>query len=120
MNKFFKHLMSTIAFSGFIIIAFGSDDTKSDSGPIFSNSKSTKECKDDKRAYEFGREMYTWVSLRAAGLSLEDAINEYSSGLGINPPYNANDGCVQRGFEDASNGIESPYNLEGNSWNTFK
>lgn len=83
------------------------------------NSKSTEDCMNDKRAYEFGREMHTWVELRSAGLSLEDAIDEYSSGLGINPPYGADNGCVQRGFEDADSGKESSYNPDGKSWTKF-
>jgi hypothetical protein len=81
--------------------------------------KTTEQCKDDVRAYEFGREMQTWVELRSAGLSLKDAINEFSDGLGINPPYDANNECVKRGFDDASSGKESPYNKDGKSWTTF-
>jgi hypothetical protein len=81
--------------------------------------KTTEQCKDDVRAYEFGREMQTWVELRSAGLSLQDAINEFSDGMGINPPYDANNECVKRGFDDASSGKESPYNKDGKSWTTF-
>lgn len=81
--------------------------------------KTTEQCKDDVRAYEFGREMQTWVELRSDGLSLQDAINEFSDGIGINPPYDANNECVKRGFDDASNGKESPYNKDGKSWSTF-
>jgi hypothetical protein len=81
--------------------------------------KTTEQCKDDVRAYEFGREMQTWVELRSAGLSLQDAINESSDGLGIDPPYDANNECVKRGFDDASSGKESPYNKDGKSWTTF-
>ncbi len=81
--------------------------------------KTTEQCKDDVRAYEFGREMQTWVELRSAGLSLQDAINEFSDGMGINAPYDANNECVKRGFDDASSGKESPYNKNGKSWTTF-
>ena len=35
--------------------------------------KTTGQCKDDVRAYEFGREMETWTVLRGGG-SLTDAI----------------------------------------------
>lgn len=81
--------------------------------------KTTAQCKNDIRAYEYGREMHTWVLLRSNGLSLEDAIEEYSEGLGISPPYEAINDCVKQGFEDASNDIESPYNKDGKSWSTF-
>ncbi len=83
------------------------------------SGKSTEECKGDIRAYEFGREMYSWVQLRSSGLSLSDAINEFSDGMGVNPPYESSDPCVKRGFEDAKEGIESPYNKEGKSWTKF-
>lgn len=82
--------------------------------------KTTSECKGDVRAYEFGREMHTWVELRSSGLSLNGAINEFSDGMGINHPYESSDPCVKRGFEDAKDGIESPYNKDGKSWTTFK
>jgi hypothetical protein len=81
--------------------------------------KTTAECKNDIRAYEFGREMHTWVELRAAGLSLDDAIEEYSNELGISSEYDASNECVSKGFDDASNNIESPYNKEGKSWTKF-
>jgi hypothetical protein len=80
--------------------------------------KTTEQCKDDIRAYEFGREMKTWTELRGGG-SLSKAIDEYSSGLGINPPYDANNDCVKRGYSDAQDNIESPYNKEGKSWTSF-
>ena len=73
------------------------------------SGKTTEDCKDSVEAYEFGREMQFWVELRAAGLTLEDAINEYSEGLGVNPPFEADDACVVRGFKDAEEGKESPY-----------
>jgi hypothetical protein len=79
----------------------------------------TEDCKNDIRAYEFGREMQTWVVLRSSGLSLEDAINEYASGLGVYPPYEADNACVQRGFNDAESGKESPYNPDGKNWTSF-
>jgi hypothetical protein len=81
--------------------------------------KTTADCKGDVRAYEFGREMYSWVELRSAGLSLNDAINEYSDGMGINHPYESSNPCVDRGYNDAKEGIESPYNKNGKSWTTF-
>lgn len=80
--------------------------------------KTTEQCKDDIRAYEFGREMQTWTWLRGGG-SLSKAIDEYSSGLGINPPYDANNDCVKRGYSDAQDNKESPYNNGGKSWTTF-
>lgn len=81
--------------------------------------KTNEDCKGDVRAYEFGREMYSWVELRSAGLSLDDAIIEYSDGMGINHPYESSNPFVVRGFNDAKDGIESPYNKEGKSWTTF-
>lgn len=86
---------------------------------ISCSGKSTSECKGDIRAYEFGREMYSWVELRSAGLSLDDAINESSEGMGITHPYESNNPCVLRGFNDSQDGIESPYNKDGKSWTTF-
>jgi hypothetical protein len=80
--------------------------------------KTTEECKDDVRAYEFGREMQSWTELRGGG-SLSKSIDEYCEGLGINPPYEANNDCVKRGYSDAEDDIESPYNKEGKSWNNF-
>jgi hypothetical protein len=73
--------------------------------------KTTGQCKDDVRAYEFGREMETWTVLRGGG-SLSKAIDEYSSGVGINPPYDANNDCVKRGYDDAADNKESPYNKD--------
>ena len=83
------------------------------------NNKSTEECKNEIRAYEFGREMGTWVYLRSSGLSLSDAVFEYSRGLGINPPYDSSNPCVKRGFSDYKKNKESPYNPEGKSWTRF-
>lgn len=82
--------------------------------------KTTSDCKGDVRAYEFGREMYSWVMMRSAGLSLEDAINEYSDGMGVNHPYESNNPCVKCGFDDAKDNKESPYNKDGKSWTTFE
>jgi hypothetical protein len=50
---------------------------------------------------------------------LSKSIDEYCEGLGINPPYEANNDCVKRGYSDAEDDIESPYNKEGKSWNNF-
>jgi hypothetical protein len=86
---------------------------------ISCNNKSTEECKTDVRAYEFGREMESWVYLRSSGLSLNDAIFEYSRGLGINPPYDSSNPCVKRGFSDSKKNIKSPYNSKGRSWSSF-
>lgn len=80
--------------------------------------KTTEQCKDDVRAYEFGREMQTMVDL-GGGSSLSKAIEEYANGLGVNPPYEANNECVIRGYKDAENDIESPYNKEGKNWTSF-
>lgn len=80
--------------------------------------KTTEQCKDDVRAYEFGREMQTWTELRGEG-SLSEAIDEFSSGLGVNPPYDANNDCVKRGYSDAEDNKESPYNKADKSWTTF-
>jgi hypothetical protein len=76
-------------------------------------------CSNNKRAYEFGREMYTWVLLRGDPLSLNDAISEYSESLGIAPPFDSNNACVRKGFDDASKGLDSPYNKDERSWTTF-
>ncbi len=76
-------------------------------------------CSSNKRAYEFGREMYTWVLLRGDPLSLSGAIAEYSESLGIAPPFDSNDACVRKGYDDASKGLESPYNKDERSWTTF-
>ena len=114
MNKKLSHISSAFVVAVFLFIAFGSDESgDSNSG------KTTEQCKDDVRAYEFGREMHTWVVLRSAGLSLDDAIKESSEGLGISPPYEASNECVKRGFDDASSGKESPYNKEGKNWSSF-
>jgi hypothetical protein len=80
--------------------------------------KTTVQCKDDISAYEFGREMQAYTILSGVG-SLSKAIDEYSSGLGISPPYDANNDCVKRGYSDAQDNIKSPYNKEGKSWSTF-
>ena len=82
------------------------------------DGKITETCNDDIRAYEFGREMYTLASLD--GLTLVGVINSvYKSGLGVSPPYEADNDCVQRGFNDAERGIVSPYNNDGKSWKDF-
>jgi len=78
----------------------------------------TEKCKMDIRAYEFGREMQAWSELLGEG-SLNKAIEEYSNGLGINAPYNASNDCVKRGYVDAKAGIDSPYNQERKSWDSF-
>ena len=86
---------------------------------IFSGGgKTTEQCKDEVRAYEFGREMATWTSLRGGG-SLSNAIVEYSNGLGVMSPYNANNDCVKRGYNDSKSNKKSPYNKNGKSWSRF-
>lgn len=120
MNKKLSHISSAFVVAVFLFIAFGSDESGEKGDNSNSNSgKTTEQCKDDVRAYEFGREMHTWVVLRSAGLSLDDAIKESSEGLGISPPYEASNECVKRGFDDASSGKESPYNKEGKNWSSF-
>ncbi len=74
-------------------------------------------CTSDVRAYEFGREMATMVELGSASLS--SAISEFGIGLGIAPPYSADNPCVKCGYNDAMQGKESPYNKDGRSWNSF-
>jgi len=76
-------------------------------------------CDNDVRAYEFGREMYTWIMLSSSGLSLQGAIVEYSESFGLAAPFDASNSCVVKGFEDAKKGIDSPFNPDGNSWITF-
>jgi hypothetical protein len=76
-------------------------------------------CDNDVRAYEFGREMYTWIMLSSSGLSLQGAIVEYSESIGLAAPFDASNSCVLKGFEDAKKGIDSPFNPDGNSWTTF-
>jgi hypothetical protein len=90
------------------------------SKPEITTTTSTEiSCSNNKRAYEFGREMYTWVLLRGDPLSLSGAIAEYSESLGIAPPFDSNDACVRKGFDDASKGLDSPYNKDERSWTTF-
>lgn len=73
--------------------------------------------KGDVGAYEFGREMQSYTVLKSS--SLDEAIQEYSDGLSINHPYEADNACVKRGFIDAKSGKESPYNKEGKSCTKF-
>ena len=73
--------------------------------------KTTEQCKDDIGAYEFGREMQFWTKLRGEG-SLSKAINKYSSGLGINSPYNASNDCVKRGYSDAQENKKFPIKIK--------
>lgn len=84
---------------------------------VISCGKTTEECKGDIRAYEFGREMATYSDL--SNLSLSKSIEEYSVGIGIEHPYEANNPCVITGFDDEKNKIESPYNKDGKSWTSF-
>jgi len=84
---------------------------------LISCGKNAAECKEDVRAYEFGREMATFSSM--SNLSLSNSIDEFSKGLGVNHPYESNNPCVKAGFDDEKNNIESPYNKEGKSWTEF-
>ena len=77
---------------------------------------STKDCNNDIRAYEFGREMETWSSMRG-GIGLSRSIEEYHNGVSYSG-YSA-DGCVKRGYQDAKSGKNSPYNKSGKSWTRF-
>ena len=71
--------------------------------------KTTEQCKDDVEAYSFGRDMQEYTRMRGGG-SLSSAIDEYQSGLGIYVGYDANNDCVKRGYSDAQDNKESPYN----------
>ena len=62
--------------------------------------------------------MYSFKSLSGGG-SLSEALNDYSNSLGASPPYDSNNDCVKRGYSDAQDNKESPYNKEGKSWTTF-
>ena len=83
------------------------------------NNKTTEECKEAIRAYEFGREMSNWKKLRGGG-SLEKSITEFTTGMDVQYPYKASNPCVKCGYEDSENGIESPYNKDRKPWNTFE
>jgi hypothetical protein len=74
-------------------------------------------CDDNKRAYEFGREMATMVKLGSS--SLQSAISEFAEPLGIEEPFRSSNPCVIKGFEDENKGIASPYNKEGKNWTNF-
>ena len=104
--KKINHLYSIIILFTFVFIA------------LASGGKSTEECSDDKRAYEFGREMKTFSQL-AGGSSLSRTIESYSSSLGVMAPYKSDNPCVKCGWNDAGAGIESPYNKSGKSWTRF-
>jgi hypothetical protein len=80
-------------------------------------TKTTEQCSDDVKAYEFGREMHTWTELRGGG-SLSRAIDEYSREV-FHTGYDANNECVIRGYSDSQQNKESPYNTEGKSWTLF-
>jgi hypothetical protein len=107
MKKTVKHLASAIVMAVFLVIAFGSGD-----------DQTTEECKEDIRAYELGHELNFYSQMRG-GMSLSSTMDEYFSGLGIAAPYKVDNPCVVRGWEDEANGIDSPYNKEGKSWNRF-
>jgi hypothetical protein len=88
---------------------------------IYSSCSSKKsselQCKNEVRAYEFGREMHSVVNFGA--LDLESAIKEYENSLGVSSGFDADNECVVKGFEDAENGIKSPFNKTGKSWTSF-
>jgi hypothetical protein len=84
---------------------------------VVEEKKIETNCDDDKRAYEFGREMNTMVKLGAS--SLRSAIDEYGDALGLEPPFDRTNPCVIKGFEDSNNNTPSPYNKEGKNWSRF-
>lgn len=85
---------------------------------LFVPEKNAESCSDNIRAYEFGREMATYSDL-SGNISLEQAINSYSDGIGVNNPYSSKNPCVLAGFNDAKKGKESIYNKSGKSWTSF-
>jgi len=84
---------------------------------VIEEKKVETNCDDEKRAYEFGREMNTMVKLGAS--SLRSAIDEYGEALGLEPPFYRTNPCVIKGFEDSNNNTPSPYNKEGKNWSRF-
>ena len=84
---------------------------------VVEEKKIETNCDDNKRAYEFGREMSTMVKLGASSLS--SAINETGDALGLEPPFDRTNPCVIKGFEDSNNNTPSPYNKEGKNWSRF-
>jgi hypothetical protein len=84
---------------------------------VIEEKKVETNCDDDKRAYEFGREMATMVKLGSS--SLKTAISDFSEPLGIEAPFNSSNPCVIKGFDDENNGVSSPYNKEGKNWTNF-
>ncbi len=70
--------------------------------------KTTAECKDDKSAYQFGRDMATMAMMSSSNLTLNEAIDLTQERIGVDK-YSADNPCVKRGFEDAKAGIDSPY-----------
>jgi len=119
MKKTIKHLASTVAVAVFLVIALGTgDDQTTEASKTTEAGKTTEECKEDIRAYELGHELNFYSQMRG-GMSLSSTMDEYFSGLGIAAPYKVDNPCVVRGWEDEANGIDSPYNKEGKSWNRF-
>lgn len=68
---------------------------------------STEDCSGDVKAYEFGRDMATWSSMRG-GIGLSKSIEEYNNTV-YYTGYNSGDGCVKRGYKDAQAGKDNPY-----------
>ena len=68
---------------------------------------SSKDCSSSIKAYEFGREMAFYSSLRG-GIGLSNSIDEYYGSLGISG-YSSDNACVKQGFQDAKNDKDSRY-----------
>ncbi len=70
--------------------------------------KTTAECKDEQKAYQFGTDMAVMSSLSSSNLSLRKAIELTQESIGVET-YSADDPWVKRGYEDEKAGIDSPY-----------
>ncbi len=77
-------------------------------GMAFGGGKTTEECKDEQKAYQFGRDMAVMSMLSSSNISLSEAVEITQESIGVET-YSADDPCVRRGYEDAKAGIESPY-----------
>lgn len=96
------------------------ESNSSDASVNYATEKENKpetDCNNNKRAYEFGREMATMVKLGSS--SLASAIREYAESLSIEEPFKSSDPCVKKGFDDENNGVPSPYNKDGQNWTSF-
>ncbi len=77
-------------------------------GLAFGGGKTTEECKDEKKAYQFGRDMAVMSMLSSSNLTLREAVELTQESIGVET-YSADDPCVKRGYEDEKAGIDSPY-----------